>query len=476
MDYLPIKYLRVEDKDRVEEWLIKLSTLSRNGIPILEGVVFFPPNFKEAFKKFFIVDEVSFKNRKKDIKKYFKDPPSFFIEEIEKYDKKIEYLSLWNKIIDEWLNNFEKSCKAGEFSLNNLGTLKGTPIFFAKKILASGTVNVVKDFTFKDNPFDTKIKIEKGKLESKNLKELDLLAIKAEKILGLGFSFRWVLEEVDHEKKIFFTSIFHSGLLPNSVNNLNNKTYYIPFKERESETRLPVKVFIFINQLEEEVPDLLDGVIVDTSFFKEDRGLKTIINFCEKFKDSLVLFKFTDEDLMSSKKLKKKCEDLLFLRNKKRLLSVVPVIPSSSSVDEFLKTKRDLAVFGISRKASLKLWAQFKSPSNIIDIESYALAGIDGVVLNLDLTFKSFFTLEDFHNISREKVETFIKFLDEGLVTLNKLNIPVVALGELIDNDEILKYLISKGVWGIAVSAKRHQIFLMDLPWVHLQAQRNLLS
>ncbi len=474
MDYLPIKYLRIEDKDKVDRELIKLSSLSRNGIPILEGIVFFPPNFKESFKKFFIVDEFSFKHRIKELKKHINTPPSFFLEEIQKYDKKIDSFKLWENLINTWLDDFTKTCKDKGFQIENLNSLKGIPIYFSKKVIAEGVVNVVKDFTYKDNPYDTKIKIEKGKLDSKDLKQLDILAIKAEKILGLGFSFRWVLEEINNEKKIFFASIFHTGHLPaipvSSSIPFNNPN----FNTSASDVRFPVKVLL--NQLGEVMPEQLDGTIIETSLLKEDEGLKNTLEFCQKFPESLVLFKITDEELTNSKGLRKKIEELLFLRNKSKFLKVIPLIPASSSVEEFLNTKRDIAVLGITRKASLKLWVEFTRPSNIVSIEEYVLAGIDGVVLNLDFLFKNLFSIDDFQKVSKEKIEIFIKFLEEGLRTLNKLKIPVISTGELIDNDEILKFLVSKGIYGIAISAKRHQIFLMDLPWIHLQAQKKLLS
>ncbi len=474
MEFLPIKYLRNEDKERVDDWIIKLATLQRSGVPVLDGIVFSPPNFKEAFKKFFIIDDISLKNRVREVKKYFENPPDFFVEEILKKERQINSRKLWLDLIEEWLGNFKKINNERTFSLNNLNLLKGIPIFFAEKVVASGVVNVVKDFTFQDNSFDSKIKVEKGKLDSKHLKELDILAIKAEKILGLGFEYRWVLEEVGHGKGIFFISISHTGNFSIPLKEPIFSVEVTNFRKEAEKNNLPIKVFL--NQLSLPLPYILDGAIVDTSEFKDDEGLREIIKCCKDHQKIPLLFKFTDEDLIKRMSLERKCKNLLFLRKREKFLNVVALIPSGISVDEFLKLKRDLSVLGISRKASLKLWVEFRSPSNIFDIENYALSGIDGVVLNLDELFKNFFVLKDLQAVNRERIETFIKFLDEGMRLLSKLKISLIASGELVDKDEILRFLILKGVYAVAVSPKRHQIFLMDLPWMHLQVHRNFLS
>lgn len=472
MDFLPIKFLRNEDKDRVDYWLIKLASLQKIGIPVLEGIVIFPPNFKEELRRVFIIDEVSFKNRRNALKSNFKTPPEFFIDEVQKFTRRKEIKDLWVKLIEQWFFDIEKISKEKGYSPSNFNLLKGIPLFFSERVTASGTVSVSKDFSFQESGFDTKINVEKGKLESKHLKELDYLAIKAEKILGLGFTFRWVLEEKNHQSKIYFTSIINSSRsVPAKVNDY--KIHSIEEKEGNVNFDFPVKIFIDI--LPNEVLENAGGLILDDSKFDAEESLKLVIQFSEKNPKSSVVFQFSENDLRKTKDLKIKANNFLFLKNKKKLLNVAVGLPPSRSVEDLLRVKRDLAVLNISRKGSLKFWVNISFPSNIIDLENFALAGIDGVILNLDLLFKNFFVLDDFQKVNREKIETFIKFLDEGLRTLKKLKIPVIADGELVDNDEVLKYLISKGVYGIAVSAKRHQVFLMDLPWIHLQAQKNLL-
>jgi hypothetical protein len=49
-----------------------------------------------------------------------------------------------------------------------------------------------------------------------------------------------------------------------------------------------------------------------------------------------------------------------------------------------MQLKRELAVKKLVRKNSLQLWMEVAVPENIVNIEDYLLAGIDGVVLNID--------------------------------------------------------------------------------------------
>lgn len=150
--------------------------------------------------------------------------------------------------------------------------------------------------------------------------------------------------------------------------------------------------------------------------------------------------------------LKEDVEVVKFARNKKNLLNVVLAVPFTRSLHEFLKIKRDLASLGIARKGSLKLWFEVCVPENIINIEDYLTAGLDGVIINLDelaSLLGGFDPGEPESVFYKAEVSALVKFISDALKILQKAKIPTLVCGSLSLHDEILEMLFERGVTGI---------------------------
>ena len=93
-------------------------------------------------------------------------------------------------------------------------------------------------------------------------------------------------------------------------------------------------------------------------------------------------------------------------------------------------------------------------PENIINMEEYLLAGIDGVVLNLNeqiAHLNGFDPKEEELSFYKNEVEGLIKFLEDPIRLLHKSKIPFIVCGSMALYPKVLEFLVEKGVWGIVV-------------------------
>ncbi len=175
------------------------------------------------------------------------------------------------------------------------------------------------------------------------------------------------------------------------------------------------------------------------------------------FPNSPILFKLADKSegmgkvrgtlrLLHQQSLFKPMKDALdFAKDKKGLNNIHIVVPFVRGVNEFLQIKK---------KVDSGVWLELCAPENIINLEDYLAAGLDGVVLNLDELISH---LNGFDNKEQEltfyKNETkgLLMFLEEGLKLLHKSKIPFIAVGTLNLYPEVLEYLVGKGVYGVVV-------------------------
>ena len=147
-------------------------------------------------------------------------------------------------------------------------------------------------------------------------------------------------------------------------------------------------------------------------------------------------------------------EALDFVRHKKGLTNIHIVIPFVRTQNEFLQIKRELAVKKLSRKNSLELWLEVCTPENIINLEDYLIAGLDGVVLNLDelvAYLNGFDTTQEELLFYKNEVGGLLKFLEDGLKLLHKSKTPFIVVGSLSLYPEVLEFLVEKGVYGVVI-------------------------
>lgn len=479
MKILPIQALREEDKHLVDDWLFKFSNLKKHNFPFSDGLVVFPPDIKQSLRKFNPYDLESFLRVLAPLKNTLKkNLPPEFTRELKEVDRNLNIELVWERLIEKWLDQLKNITEKKGFNIENINFLKALPLLFCGKIEAYGTVRVTKGKEFYPHYlYDSIINVAKGALEPKYLKELEQIAIKMEKFLGINFKYHFVLEKKERKFYIKFINLS----LPTHHEDMENKTNQLlslPVSSADSRVVYPkkvTKVFIDVDSLMDKMES--DGAIICSEKINDkEEKLKILLNICEKLHGKPVIFKLANLNLgenitgvsalMHRKNyLYDDAQSFLFLRNKKGLLNINIGIPEVTSLDLLMQIKRELAVLGISRKGSLKMHLELSFPENILNLESYILAGIDGVILNLDCLARHIFGT-DFkrYKITHDQKTSLLKFIEDGLKILNKSKIPALAMGRLVEDMDILRYFVSQGISGVVIPSARSNYFHYDFP------------
>lgn len=93
-------------------------------------------------------------------------------------------------------------------------------------------------------------------------------------------------------------------------------------------------------------------------------------------------------------------------------------------------------------------------PENIINLEDYLVAGLDGVVLNLDELIShlnGFDSKEAELAFYKHEVDGLLLFLEDGIRLLHKSKVSFVVSGSLSLYPKVLEFLVKNGVMGVVV-------------------------
>lgn len=288
---------------------------------------------------------------------------------------------------------------------------------------------------------DVLIDVKFGKPHPRDLKKIVDTVNSANKKLFIPHVYEWI---IDGEVKLIGLSPYTPIPVIPAFSVIPAKTGSHPGITRQKSA---VKVFLDLSEglvIEKEV----DGIYIDS---------EKILDFEEltfKLVESATTFYGYPVLLKLANKLEPILEALDFARHKKGLNNIHIVIPSLHTSNEFMQIKRELAIKKLMRKHSLALWLELSAPENIINLEDYLTAGLDGVVLNLDqlVAYLNGFDLKDQELSSYKKeVQGLLKFLEDGIKLLHKSKIPFIAFGSISLNAEVLDFLVEKGVYGIVV-------------------------
>jgi hypothetical protein len=441
---LPLRFVRTEDKHLVGANLFNLARLSHFDFPVIESVIVIPPS--EEFKK--IIEKFKRLNTKltdnlnniKQAVSGIKIPDSlenFSVIQFSDSEKAVKVNTglLWSNLLGKWSYELISKLERNEKDL-----YKFTPqlVIFSANFTAYGRGY------FDEDRDHVVIKVDKGNLDFSKSQEIENLIILGNKKLMLPQVYYWVIEE--GKIKLIKLSPFTQSL-PERDEEIGNTVEVKP-KVRVVKTATK----IFLDYKDGVLSDLnCDGVLLrieKTSPDAIDLKLNKVLNFQKNLK---VIF-YPDYPRGEGKDLDF-AKSFLFFRNKKKIDASV-VLPSTDSVDSFLKMKTDFASLGIYSKGTLKIWKEFKTAADFLLMDQYIDAGFDGAVLNLDWIGKMVTGVEPEEIKSSPKLdwlksmELFMKELN--FLKLTKQNKQVLLAGILAENEELLGYFIKSGVWGAA--------------------------
>lgn len=472
IEVLPIKVLTDGDSQIFGSLNVALGKLYRADLPVGDGIVVTAPdihlrtilehyNFgsKEVFEQSLTLvrREISSTPVPEILEKETKGKNNLLLS-----SKKIKGIkNLWIELLNIWTGEIKNRLWEDGFYPGITEGLDSQVVIFLKKLEALGNAY------FDPLQDDSVINVREGRLHPNDLKKLDEIVRDANKKLFIPHEYEWI---VDRGMKLVGIKPYTQSIAPQLVTP-DVSTYDTPGVSKQR--RSTVKVFMDLSTglvVEREV----DGVYI-ASEKKFDLNkprdsfedmLFRLIESAMTFPNSPILFKLADKSegmgkargtlrlLHQKNLLDPMLEALDFARHKRKLNNIHIVVPFVRGINEFLQIKRELAVKKLGRKNSLQLWLEVAVPENLVNLEDYLVAGLDGVVLNLDeliAHLNGFDTTQEDLIFYKNEVSGLLKFIEDGLKLMHKARVPFIAVGSLSLYPQVLEYLVDKGVYGIVV-------------------------
>ena len=150
-------------------------------------------------------------------------------------------------------------------------------------------------------------------------------------------------------------------------------------------------------------------------------------------------------------------EAIKLVRNKYGYKNLHLMIPFVRTVEELIKVKRIIAASGLSRSNTFKLWMMVEIPSNVILLEDFIAAGIDGVSIGSnDLTMLILGTDRDNETVAPEFDErnpAVLWALEHVVKTAAKHHITCSLCGQAASQyPDLVDKLVSWGITSVSVS------------------------
>lgn len=150
-------------------------------------------------------------------------------------------------------------------------------------------------------------------------------------------------------------------------------------------------------------------------------------------------------------------EAIKIVREKKNLKNLSLMIPFVRTVHELTEVKKTLLKNGLNRSASFKLWMMVEIPSNVILLDKFIEAGIDGVSIGSnDLTMLLLGTDRDNSEVAPEfdeQNEAVLWALEHIIKTAHKHKITSSICGQAPSlYPQLVEKLVSWGITSVSVS------------------------
>lgn len=150
-------------------------------------------------------------------------------------------------------------------------------------------------------------------------------------------------------------------------------------------------------------------------------------------------------------------EAIKIVRNKKKLTNLWLMLPFVRTVKELSEVKKIIAASGLSRSESFQLWMMVEIPANVILLEKFIAAGIDGVSIGSnDLTMLLLGTDRDNSEVARvfdEQNEAVLWALEHTIKIANKHGITSSICGQAPSlYPSLVEKLVHWGITSVSIS------------------------
>lgn len=480
VEIFPIKHLREEDGQIFGSLNVSLAKIMRRGVNVPNGIVVTAPaiklqttlshfdlGHKEIFEQSLqlVSREINRIPIPKALADALKGKKYFFVD-----GKSLKTIDgIWVALLTFWMEEIKQKLWMQGFSPDLTKGLDSVAIFFIEDIRASGSA-ILDEFEK-----EVKIIINFGTILPETGKEIETLVNKANKILLIPHSFSWIAEKKNGKVSLVGIAPHVAKVEPEIIKKENYQIVNLPSQEPR---KTATKIFADFSE-GTLVAEHSGGVYIsmekiinlENKFDSFENLILRITEAAKLFRESLILLKLPDIPetlggvrgslrLIHQKSLLDDiCKIIIGLRNKQGLTNINLAIPYLRAPFELEQIKRELVSRKITRKPSLQFWLEVCLPENILNIEDYLEIGLDGVVLNLDELMSAlcgFDYKKEELAFYKKEVKSLIKFLSEGLKTLHKSKIPVLAYGSLILDTALLEFLVENGIYGVV--AERYEV------------------
>ncbi len=150
-------------------------------------------------------------------------------------------------------------------------------------------------------------------------------------------------------------------------------------------------------------------------------------------------------------------EAIKTLRNKKDYKNLWLMLPFVRTVRELIEVKKIISASGLSRSSSFRLWMMVEIPSNVILLEKFIEAGLDGVSIGSnDLTMLLLGTDRDNNEVAsqfNEQNEAVLWALERVITTAKKYKITSSICGQAPSlYPSLVEKLVNWGITSVSVS------------------------
>lgn len=150
-------------------------------------------------------------------------------------------------------------------------------------------------------------------------------------------------------------------------------------------------------------------------------------------------------------------EAIKMVRDKLGYKNLWLMIPFVHEPNELLKVKRIVAANGLSRSSSFKLWMMVEIPSNVILLEEFAKAGIDGISIGSnDLTMLTLGVDRDNEDVAGaydERNPAVLWMLETAIKKAVKLGLTASLCGQAASQyPDLVEKLVRWGITSVSVS------------------------
>lgn len=145
------------------------------------------------------------------------------------------------------------------------------------------------------------------------------------------------------------------------------------------------------------------------------------------------------------------------VRNKMQLKNLWLMLPFVRTVEELVAVKKLIAAAGLYRTPSFKLWMMVEIPSNVILLDQFIEAGIDGISIGSnDLTMLLLGVDRDNNDIAQafqEENEAVLWAFEKIIKTAHKHSITVSFCGQAVSQyPNLVEKLVQWGISSVSVS------------------------